>query len=597
MKDIKERFKTTFSFDRIIPRLIASWLFFAFILVAKYNDFIELAFAQDMKLYVAAIICVSLFIIFSLPAFFLYKIHTDSWVLLIVSFFLILSWLAFGVDGTEDTLKVLPMVIIFIFVAVYFYFKNKEFFLSHTPKRRTVIIVCSLFALISFLFSATTLVFRYETYSSPNYDFGIFANIFYNLKTKGLPLASSERDMIMSHFNVHISPIFYLILPIYLIFPYAITIQIIQPLFISLSMIPLLLILKHYNFSHWHTILIAALFAFFPALTTSGYYDFHENCLLVLPLMFMFFFLEKKKYPLMYVASLLVLSVKEDAAIYIFIFGIYLILSKKSYVHGAILSILSVGYFFAAISILNSSGAGAMTYRYGNLILNSSDGILGAIKTIFLNPGYALSTIFTTSASSWDKVVYFIEMFLPLAFIPFMIKKPARLVLLVPVLLNLLTNYIYQYNIFFQYNYGISAFLFYLLIINLSEIKEETRGTILSIASGATAILYICLALGFSIYYVRTYINYHDYYEGISEVLEIIPDDASVSAPSYYVAHLANRDEIYEVSYHGNVPDVDYVVLSSRDTLTESRINIYEGYGYTIIADASGVVILQSPSA
>ena len=38
-------------------------------------------------------------------------------------------------------------------------------------------------------------------------------------------------------------------------------------------------------------------------------------------------------------------------------------------------------------------------------------------------------------------------------------RRPGRLLLLAPLLLNLLTQYRYQYDIGFQYSFGIAAFL------------------------------------------------------------------------------------------------------------------------------------------
>ena len=100
---------------------------------------------------------------------------------------------------------------------------------------------------ITFTILNVILSLKYLSYGSPNFDFGIFVNTMYNIKTKGLPLVTCERDVLMSHFSVHISPVLYLVYPFYLLFPNPITIQIVGSLFSFLGIIPILLISNKLN--------------------------------------------------------------------------------------------------------------------------------------------------------------------------------------------------------------------------------------------------------------------------------------------------------------------------------------------------------------
>ena len=54
-------------------------------------------------------------------------------------------------------------------------------------------------------FIGTYTVIRYLTYSSP-LDFGIFSQMFYYMKHTFTMKTTCERDMLMSHMKVHISP-------------------------------------------------------------------------------------------------------------------------------------------------------------------------------------------------------------------------------------------------------------------------------------------------------------------------------------------------------------------------------------------------------
>ena len=77
-----------------------------------------------------------------------------------------------------------------------------------------------------FLYVSIWTVARVETFSTPSYDFGIFSQMFHYMKTSGQPLTTLERDGLLSHFAVHVSPIYYLLLPVYCLFPKPETLQV-----------------------------------------------------------------------------------------------------------------------------------------------------------------------------------------------------------------------------------------------------------------------------------------------------------------------------------------------------------------------------------
>ena len=59
-----------------------------------------------------------------------------------------------------------------------------------------------------FLFVSAWTVGRVMSFCTPTFDFGIFAQMFYNMKETGLPLTTVERDGLLSHCAVHMSPIY-----------------------------------------------------------------------------------------------------------------------------------------------------------------------------------------------------------------------------------------------------------------------------------------------------------------------------------------------------------------------------------------------------
>ena len=78
---------------------------------------------------------------------------------------------------------------------------------------------------------------------------------------------------------------------------------------------------------------------------------------------------------------------------------------------------------------------------------------------------------------------------------------------------------------------------------------------------------------------------------------ETIPEDASVAASTYLLPHIADRDEIFEVHYHKNKPDIEYVVLDLRYASYEKFYYQYLAHGYTVVAELENrIVVLKQPA-
>ncbi len=108
-----------------------------------------------------------------------------------------------------------------------------------------------------------------------------------------------------------------------------------------------------------------------------------------------------------------------------------------------------------------------MINRFDNFISDKRLGLASMFKTILVNPAYVLSQIAVK-----DKIMFFLEMLLPLGFLPLMTKDWQKWTLLIPfVLINLMSNYKYQHSIYFQYTYGSGALLIYLALVNFRDIK------------------------------------------------------------------------------------------------------------------------------
>ncbi|MCI8554685.1 MAG: DUF2079 domain-containing protein [Clostridiales bacterium] len=307
----------------------------------------------------------------------------------------------------------------------------------------------------------------------------------------------------------------------------------------------------------------------------------------------MFVAYEYQRPRLTWAAAAAVLLVKEDAAFYLLVFAVYLFVSRREKKKGLLLGGAALAYFILAVSLLMTVGDGAMFGRYDNLA--TGDGGLAGIAVNFLrNPGYFVEQLLSTSLGDREKLWYLFLLLAPLAFLPFLTQRYSRLLLLAPLLLNLLTRYKYQYNAGYQYSFGIAAFLFYLTILNLSEWKGSSRRPLLLLAVCASCFLYTMNVIPRLVGHVGQYHRNQAVYQQMDALLDTIPPDASVTASSMLVPHLAERDTIYEIAYHSE-PDTQYLVLDMRSAsqkLSQEQAVSWQKAGYVVDQELKNLVLI-----
>ncbi len=594
---MRRKFYTVFGRERIFCRLVAAWCCFVLTTLRPEAGYDQLQYAQNISLGLVALLTLGFFSLLSLLAFFAAPHSTDALVLFVASTACVIFWCYHRPDDGQDQF-LLAVFLVYALFLIYCVRALTPLLEKWQPGKRTQIAVAAIAGIACCTVIAVFGCLRYKTFAAPNFDFGIWCNMFRNMRETGIPLVTCERDMLLSHFAVHISPIYYLLFPFYFIFPSPLTLQIAQAVVLAAGVIPVYLLARHFQLSSKTTLLVTLLYAFYPAISMGCSYDLHENCFLPLLLLLTFYFYETKKIWPMYLCAVLVLLVKEDAAVYLLFFALFLLVSEKKYLHGTILAVMSLGYFLLCGFLLEKYGTGMMIDRFGNLIYDPDDGLWGAIKTALVNPGYLLTQLLAHKDSPTQKILYLLQMLLPVGLLPFCTKKPSRWLLIAPILINLLSMYVYQAQIGFQYHFGITAFLIYAMLKNLPEISvDSVRRTLLCVAAAACLCFYAASALPFMGSYVTNWNEKKAYYAEMESFLEEhLPEDASVAASTYLVPHLADRDEIFEVHYHKNQPDIEYVVLDARYASYEKFYLQYLRHSYTVVAELENrIIILKQP--
>lgn len=499
-----------------------------------------------------------------------------------------LTWLVSLQSSYSDPYMLAGLLILCLLLIYCAFGHNIRLYII--PKRRAegnvwrLLLIAA--SILFFLLVSFWTVGRVLTFSSPTYDFGIFSQMFHHMRTTGLPNTTLERDGMLSHFAVHVSPIYYLLLPFYAIYPSPVTLQILQAALLTSAVIPLWKLGKHHGLNGPWLLSICLILLMYPAYSGGTGYDIHENAFLTPLLLWLFYSVDRRQPWQSILFTVLILSVKEDAAVYTAAVGLWLMIRSivypkknwKDTLMGSFILAVSVLWFVLVTGYLSKYGDGVMTYRYQNFMYDASGSLLTVIKAVLLCPLKALYECVDS-----EKLEYILLTMAPLLGLPLMTRKYERLILWIPYLLvNLMSDYKYQHDIFFQYSFGSSACLIYLALVNLADLTHTKLSMPLKvlplIASLAlSAVLFATSVLPTALYYPSAYAQYHDHYTRISHTLDQVPDSASVTATTFYTQYLSQRDVIYDLGYASreHVLSTEYIVL---DPKAESALKTYGGY-------------------
>lgn len=493
---------------------------------------------------------------------------------------------------TADAYFVIGLALV-DFIIVLWCVKDDKLELSkiNISYKTCLISACVLFILSSVIFSYYTSL-KYTSFRNATFDFGIFSQMFENMAETGAPLTTVERSVEMSHFGVHFSPIYYLFLPGYMIFRSPIYLIVIQAVMVALGVFAVYLICKKLGLSGKVTLLFEVIYTFYPCLFNGCFYDFHENKFLTTIILFLLYFVISDKLVYSIGFSVLLLTVKEDAAIYLIAIALYVLISRKKYMMGSIMLGLSVIYFTIANLIVSSLGTeGVMMWRLDDYFVNGEESYFSVFKSILFDIGNLIKNMFTA-----EKFPFVIWMFLPLMFTPFMQKKISTLVLLLPIIpINLMQSWQYQYDINYQYTYGVAALTIFLAILGVKNLKGNTRRIALLVS------LIVCLSAFASVIFPKISNNnfYDEAYgqntDAIDEMLEAnISREDSVTANHYIMPHLYYVREIYTVpEYYKEIEQTDFFVIDTRDNENTQKMMAVMGDDYVLVDGNSFVNVYK----
>lgn len=467
-------------------------------------------------------------------------------------------------------------------------------------------------AAIIMVFVAVTTVCNELRFGTATFDMGIFVQMFYSMKEHLTAVTTCERQELgaISHFAVHSSFIYYLLAPIYALVPRGETLMACQAVLAVAGIIPLFMLARKHDFKGVPLVSICFVYLFYAGIILPCYYHFHENCFLPTLLMWLIYAMDQRKIVLFYIMSVLVCAVKEDAPLYVICIAFFFLFDEKSYkrFHGLIITALSIAYFFIITGWLAEYGDGQhmAATRFGNLTIDPEDGFTGIIRNVLVDPGYFFSLMVKEST-----MLFFMQTMLPLLFLPFMTKKIYRFLLIIPyVIMNLVvgSGYGYAANIGFQYIFGPSCLLIYMLLRNIEDMGKEKRNLLAAAAATVSVVTMFAMGSGYFSWY-ESYRDNAEKYRQADAAIASIPEDASVLSNTFLLPHAANRDEVYTLdndsfTWEGegrekedarsmkNLEKYDFILMSVTDPKTDIAVPYLEEAGFTKYAYTDGFILI-----
>lgn len=459
--------------------------------------------------------------------------------------------------------------------------------------RRVVAIGVAVYA-ASFSFVTLT---RHWTFKTHALDLAYYVQLTWNLaRGAGARVSLPE----MNAWGDHFSPIMYLFVPAFWIFPGPAVLLVAQSIALGLGAIAVFGIAARWLGDERPAAVFAVLYLINPSLHGINVRDFHSAALTIPLLLAAIYFVEAERPWLYWAFVLLILATREDAAIAVVGLGLWLAVTRRRWLWGVVTAL-------GAFSLLVVDTRWLIPYfrgepyphlgRYAHL----GRSVPEIIGTLLLHPWRVLARVLTEK-----RLIYLGAMLAPLAFLPLL--APEVLVGLAPPLVeNLLGQDPILFNHRTQYQSFILPFLFAAAIAGYDRLARRRPGPwprkVLVVAVMASLVLASNIVNNLSYERAVPKLEHRQAFEVMAQV----PAEAAVSAQDPYVAHLALRPLVFV--FPVGIEKADYLLLNTSsypwrkdphvimkregDTVTITNGVGGPTYRYAVAAERGPILLLR----
>jgi len=296
----------------------------------------------------------------------------------------------------------------------------------------TFILLCLSIFSYTVIFSLFT-IYKHKTFNTYAWDLGIFNQAFWTTtKLNKIFYYTAELYFVKSgsFFGVHFSPILYLLVPFYSLYPHPETLLILQSLILGIASYPIYLIGKKL-FNKKIGLYLSILYLLNPIIHGVNSYDFHVLIFFPLFSFLSFYYYIEKKWIHHILTVILCLMVQEQITYIIFSYAIYQLLDNRKLMYKLlkerkihleflipiIILLISILWYFLSgyiISIFNPVIPKELKASQHFVILGVDEPKNIPIYII----KYPYKVVKALSFDWYNKILYLMLFFIPFLFLP-----------------------------------------------------------------------------------------------------------------------------------------------------------------------------------
>ena len=451
---------------------------------------------------------------------------------------------------------------------------------------------------------------HHRNFASWSFDMGIYDQAFWLVSRGGQSFMTVRGLEFWGH---HVNLVVFLFVPFYWLGAGPEFLYVVQALVLGLGAMPVYLIARDRFERPWVGFAFAVAFLLYAPVQWISSANFHPEALVITPFLFAWLFAMRRSWRWFFVAVVLALSTREDAAMAVFVLGFVLLVRNRNSdepgdrrVAYATMTLGAVWYLICTQLVIPYFNGGGQPYYVEYFYADYGTTTPEVVTAMLRHPDRVVR-----ASTQPDTVRFFRDLLMPFGGLS--LAAPLELLMAFPQLLASVTGSSpYARSIRYQY----TAMMVAPIVISAIEGARRLwrfrviRGFLvpwLLVSAYVTNVAWSPSPIG---NHYGTWVKDNARRSSMEAAVELVPDSASVTATYTLLPHLSHRERIYdwpnpfEAAYWGNndeerLPDpatIEYLVVD-RQQIGPGQQELFDGLvdgdPFTVVFDRDDVLVAR----
>jgi uncharacterized membrane protein len=451
---------------------------------------------------------------------------------------------------------------------------------------------------------------HHDNFGTWSYDMGIYDQGFWLVSRGGQSFMTVRGMEFWGH---HLNLIVVAFVPFYWLGAGPAFLYVAQAIGLAVAAFPIYLIARDRFAKPWMGFLFVAVYLMYAPIQWISWANFHPEALVIAPLLYAWWFATRRRWRGMFVALVIALSIREDAALVVIMLALVLAImyrpgkgDDRDRVMAMATFALGFGWYVIATRfVIPHFNQGKQPFYIQYFYSNYGNNVPTIIETMLRHPNRVIG-----DATQPDRLRFYRDLALPLGGLP-LVAPLALLMALPQMLASVIGLSPYARSIHYQYT---AMMIAPIVIAAIEGGRVLWRFKVMHVVlplwlvgcSYMTNVAWSPSPIGDS---YGVWAKSSPRHAAMREALTLVPDNASVSATYTLLPHLSHREQIYDwpnpwvPSYWGNddryrLPDpssIDYIVLD-RTQVGEAQQALVAGLiapdgPYEVLLDSDDVLV------